>query len=154
MKTLSSKRFWVLVWVTILGAMMAVAQTKPAKPATETKGLDAQASEAASREELQRTIEKLDAEVFDAYNTCNLEKFGSFFPEQLEFYHDQGGLTDTTREQLVGDIKKYICGKVRRELVKGSLEVYPMRNYGAVELGRHRFTHPGIDDTMKARRNS
>jgi hypothetical protein len=25
------------------------------------------------------------------------------------------------------------------------LEVYPMKGYGAVELGTHRFSHPGID---------
>ena len=27
----------------------------------------------------------------------------------------------------------------RRELVKGSLEVYPISNYGAVEIGVHNF---------------
>jgi len=27
-------------------------------------------------------------------------------------------------------------------LVPGSLEVYPIKGYGAVEIGIHRFTHP------------
>lgn len=98
-----------------------------------------------SKDELFRAIEKLDSELFDAYNRCDLEKFGSFFPEQLEFYHDQGGLVATTREQLLAAVKQNICSKVHRELVKGSLEVYPMKGYGAVELGTHRFSHPGID---------
>jgi len=98
-----------------------------------------------SRDELFRTIEKLDAELFAAYNRCELEKFGSFSPEHLEFYHDQGGLVATTREQLVAAVKQNICGKVHRELVKETLEVYPMKGYGAVELGTHRFSHPGID---------
>ena len=71
-----------------------------------------------------------------------MAKFGSFFPEQLEFYHDNGGLVASTREQLVGLIKLNICGKVHRELVPGSLEVYPLKGYGAVEIGVHRFTHP------------
>ena len=48
-----------------------------------------------------------------------------------------------TREQLVAAIKQNICGKVHRELV--SLEVFPMKNYGALETGVHRFSHPGID---------
>ena len=30
---------------------------------------------------------------------------------------------------------------IRRELVKGSLEVYPIKNYGAIEIGIHRFFH-------------
>jgi len=88
----------------------------------------------------------LDAEVFDAYNRCDLEKFGSFFTEELEFYHDNGGLTDRTRQSLVESVKKNICGKVRRELVPGTLEVYPLHGYGAVEIGVHRFHHPGRDD--------
>jgi len=96
-----------------------------------------------SRAELTATIKRLDAELFDAYNKCELEKFGSFFPEHLEFYHDQTGGGPMTREQLVAAIKQNICGKVHRELV--SIEVYPLKNYGAVELGEHRFSHPGID---------
>ena len=43
--------------------------------------------------------------------------------------------SQTVAEQL----KKNICGKVRRELVPGTLEVYPMHGYGAVEMGIHRF---------------
>ena len=36
-------------------------------------------------------------------------------------------------------IRRNICGKVQRELVQGSVEVYPINNYGAVEIGYHRF---------------
>ena len=77
-------------------------------------------------------------------NDCELEKFGSFFPEQMEFYHDQTGGGPTTREQLVAAIKQNICGKVHRDLV--SIEVFPMKNYGALETGVHRLSHPGIDN--------
>lgn len=93
--------------------------------------------------ELTATVKRLDAELFDAYNRCDLDKFGSFFPEHLEFYHDQTGGGPMTREQLVAAIRQNICGKVHRELV--SIEVFPMNNYGAVEMGVHRFSHPGID---------
>jgi hypothetical protein len=30
-------------------------------------------------------------------------------------------------------------------LVNGTLEVYPMKGYVGVELGTHRFSHPGSD---------
>lgn len=93
--------------------------------------------------ELTATIKRLDAELFSAYNSCDLEKFGSFFPAHLEFYHDQTGGGPMTREQLTAAIKQNICGKVHREVV--SIEVFPMNNYGALETGVHRFSHPGID---------
>jgi hypothetical protein len=93
--------------------------------------------------ELTATISRLDAELFGAYNNCDLQKFGSFFPEHLEFYHDQTGGGPMTREQLVTAMKQNICGKVHRAVV--SIEVFPMKNYGALETGVHRFSHPGID---------
>jgi hypothetical protein len=36
---------------------------------------------------------------------------------------------------------------VTRELVPGTLEVYPIADYGAVEIGVHRFHHPGHETT-------
>ena len=126
---------WALcVVLMMMAAAIAMGQTSSKDP------------EKMSRQELFATIEKLDAELFDAYNRCDLEKFALFFPEQLEFYHDRDGLSATTREQLVAAIKQNICGKVHRELIKSSLEVDPMHKYGALELGTHRFTHPGIDN--------
>ena len=66
--------------------------------------------------------------------------------ENVEFYHDQGGVT-LGRAALTDSVKKNICGKVTRELVPGSLKVYHMKGYGMVEMGVHRFHHPGHDDT-------
>jgi len=64
------------------------------------------------------------------------------------FYHDKAGNT-FGRPALVQAIKENICGKVTRELVAGTLQVYPMRGYGALELGVHRFHHPGqVPDTL------
>jgi hypothetical protein len=51
-------------------------------------------------DELFRTIASLDRAVFDAYNRCDLEKLGPFFAEDLDFYHDKGGLT-RSRQSLV-----------------------------------------------------
>lgn len=110
--------------------------------AASTAHLDAQPQP--SKEEsdaLFRTISALDAELFDAYNRCDVEKLASFFTEDLEFYHDQTGL-DRGRQSLVDAVKKNICGKVRRDLEPGTLEVYPLKNYGAVEIGEHRFCNP------------
>jgi len=83
---------------------------------------------------------------FDAYNRCDLVKFSSFFVEDVEFYHDQGGVT-LGRQNLTDSVKKNICGKTTRELVPGTLQVHYMKGYGAVEMGVHRFRHPGHEDT-------
>ena len=112
-----------------------------------TLGADAQALKSIkSQEELNKAVASLDAALFDSYNRCDLEKFAAFFADDVEFYHDQGGVT-LGKEKLTESIKKNICGKVTRELVPGSLLVYHMEGYGAVEMGVHRFHHPGHDDT-------
>ena len=96
--------------------------------------------------ELKKVITALDAELFNAYNTCDLAKFASFLTEDVEFYHDQGGIT-LGKAPLTEGIKNNICGKVTRELLPASLEVHPMKGIGAIEMGTHLFHHPGHDDT-------
>ncbi len=84
--------------------------------------------------------------LFDAYNHCDLATFSSLIVEDMEFYHDKSGLA-LGRPALVEGIKNNICGKVTRELVPGTMEVYPIANYGAVKIGIHRFHHPGQEDS-------
>ena len=99
-----------------------------------------------SQAELDKAIATLDAALFDSYNRCDLEKFASFFADDVEFYHDQGGVT-FGKVALTDSIKKNICGKVTRELLPGTLQAHHMKGYGAVEMGVHRFHHPGHEDT-------
>jgi hypothetical protein len=95
-----------------------------------------------SQEELDKALASLDAAVFDAYNRCDVEKFGTFFADDVEFYHDQGGVS-LGKEKLIENLKNNICGgDVRRELVPGTVRVYHMKGYGAVQIGVHRFLHP------------
>ena len=48
-------------------------------------------------------------------------------------YRDKGG------ETVVDNTRNYICHRVRRELTAGTLKVYPIKDYGAIEEGGHRF---------------
>ena len=123
----------VLVGLVAGGLMKAEAQAVPA--------LDAIKSDV----ELTSAISALDTQLFDAYNNCDIDKLGSMVVDDLEFYHDKTGLMVGKQPFLVA-IKSNICGKVTRQLVKGSLEVYPLKGYGAVEIGVHRFYHPGSQD--------
>ena len=87
---------------------------------------------------LTQTISKLDSTVFDAYNRCDLVAFGRFFAPDVEFYHDTGGAS-FDRKTVVDNTRKYICHKVRRELLPATFRVFPIKGYGAIEEGEHRF---------------
>ena len=71
-----------------------------------------------SQAELDKTGAALDAALFDSFNRCDLEKFGTFLTENVEFYDDRDGLS-VGRQRQVEDLKNYICGKVTREIVPG-----------------------------------
>ena len=91
---------------------------------------------------LFKKIQFLDMQLFDAYNHSDLKTLGAMVSDDLEFYHDQTGLS-TGKNPFIAAIKQNICGKVERMLVPGSMEVYPLKGYGAVEIGVHRFHQAG-----------
>lgn len=88
-------------------------------------------------------IARFDSVLFNAFNNRDTETFKNLFTEDLEFYHDKGGLTGYV--QTI-DFMRETAQKnngLRRDLVPGSLEVYPIPNYGAIEIGAHTFCHTG-----------
>lgn len=87
---------------------------------------------------LYDTIVALDSIWGDSYNNCRLDVQERIISEDLEFYHDKGGLL-TSKSKLIDALRNNICGKVERELLRGSIEVYPIEGYGAVQMGYHRF---------------
>jgi hypothetical protein len=100
------------------------------------------AAEASQPDTLAQTITQLDSEAFDAFNRCadpaQLQRHAGFFSESVEFYHDNGGVT-WNRADMLANTKKYACGNYTREVIPGSLVVYPIKDFGAIELGSHRF---------------
>jgi len=97
---------------------------------------------------LFETISALDAAVFDAFNHCSspeqLQKHASYFAPDVEFYHDTGGVT-WSRQEMLTNTEKNACGHFRRELVPDSLKVFPIKDFGAIEQGSHRFCQFGSD---------
>lgn len=87
---------------------------------------------------LYKTIAALDTRFFTAYNDCDLKTAGQLLNDSLEFYHDKGGLT-IGRDPIIESLKQNICGKVRRELVPGTMQVFAMDKFGAIESGEHYF---------------
>lgn len=101
--------------------------------------VNAQTQQYGSPQELTKIMAHMDSVLFEAFNKCEVTISKSLFTEDLEFYHDTGGLTNYT--QNVNSILKRCAQetKIRRELVKGSMEVFPIKDFGAIQMGSHRF---------------
>jgi len=124
------KRKIVILGITISMLILACSPSRHVK-----KGLDPYTPES---KELHDTISRMDSLFFEAYNTCKLDVMEAMLSDDLEFYHDRGGLA-TSKKDLIVSLKNNICGKVTRSLLKGSIEVYPIPNFGAIQMGVHRF---------------
>jgi len=81
------------------------------------------------------------------FNKCVLNEFKNLTTDDLEFYHDKNGILKSKAE-FINVMANGICHKdnlykARRELVKGSLKVYPLyengKLYGAIQNGEHQF---------------
>lgn len=72
------------------------------------------------------------------------------FTPDLEFYHEKTGLAgyDSTMAGFRGLFARNAETGLQRELVPGTLEVYPLGDFGALEVCPHRFcqTEDGRED--------
>jgi ketosteroid isomerase-like protein len=107
---------------------LSIAQQKETYPVTQ--------------EALQEKIITLDTQAFEAYNTCDLEKFKTFFTDDLEFYHDKGGFTKGI-EKFIEAMRNNICNNPQRKILRkpaeGTFRVYALEGYGAILTGDHDF---------------
>lgn len=105
-------------------------------------------------DKLYDEIARMDSLYFSALNDCDLEGYASILSEDFELIHDQGVYVASKDEQMeeIG----VFCGSeqrsrqhLRRELVEGSLMVYPMHVYGALQVCDHVFYLQLDDGTEK-----
>lgn len=91
--------------------------------------------------ELYNTIRFQDSILFESFNSQNFEKFKSYFDDSLEIFQDNAGVRNYT--EAMNSFKEIFSRKtgLNRKLVASSLEVYPIKNYGAIETGSHVFCH-------------
>ena len=104
--------------------------------------------------DLFKTLKAKDSILFKiGFNKCEIEKSAELMTDDLEFYHDNSGISNS-KEEFVEAMKSGICRannpqKVFRFLVEESLEVFPMYDngelYGALQNGKHYFS---TSDTM------
>ena len=91
--------------------------------------------------ELYKEIERADSILFQAFNRQDMATFKAMFTKDLEWFQDNGGLIPykTVFENFGNTFKNE--NKLSRVLVKESLEVHPLKDYGAIEIGSHQFRH-------------
>ena len=126
----------VLVAAVVIAGLMGGVAAGAQKPLEEIK----------NQAELDAVMKDLDTQLFEAYNRCDLDKFASFVDDNIEFYHDNGGVT-LGKTAFVESVHKNICPTdTHRVPVPGTLEAHYMKGYGFIEIGVHRFEHPKTHD--------
>jgi hypothetical protein len=103
----------------------------------------AQTNQAHFDQQLYNTILHADSVCFDAFNRQDLETMKKVFASDVEFYNDNGTITnyDETIKAFAAMFAQAKLTGLKRELIKSSMEVYPLRNFGAIQVGVHKFTH-------------
>jgi hypothetical protein len=130
----------LIVAVVLAGPALGVAADPPAPavPAAPSASATAIPTDAGQLREL---VADLDRRMFVAYNAHDVDGLMRWFATDLEFYHDTGGRLDF-QQVKAGFTSVFASNRdIRRDLVGGSLEVYPIRDFGAIEVGAHRFCH-------------
>ena len=96
---------------------------------------------AQTSKELFNEIATMDSIMFAAFNTQNMDVFKPLFTKDLEWYQDNGGLIPykTVFKNFANTFKRDY--KLTRQLLKETLEVHPLKDYGAIEIGTHQFRH-------------
>jgi len=115
----------------LLAAVPAGSRLVPAAPASDS---------------LVAAIERADTALFDAvFDACDAAKVRALVTEDFEFHHDHGGRIAGSGAQFAAIIAKQCAARdehsvvSRRELVPGTLAVFPDGEDRAMEAGIHRF---------------
>lgn len=104
--------------------------------------------------ELYIAMKTNDSLLFNVgFNNCDISQFENLLSDNFEFYHDKSGITDS-KILFISSFRDGICKmayKPRRELLEGSLQVYPLKKdgvlYGAIQTGGHSFFERRKDET-------
>lgn len=86
-------------------------------------------------------IAHMDSVLFNAFNNRDTATLKTLFTTDLEFYHDKGGLTNYAQNMAAFRNAASANTDLRRDLIPGSLEVYEVKDFGAMQIGKHRFCH-------------
>jgi len=98
-------------------------------------------------QEIFKILKEKDSLLFElGFNQIDTIQVIKLTSDDFEFYHDEHGITNSKKE-FVKSIRgiRDLPFNTRRELVKGSLEIYQLYKnnrqdlYGAIQIGEHNF---------------
>ena len=96
-------------------------------------------------QKLEAVIRQNDSSFWTAYNNCDTLNIRQFITEDIEFYHDKGGLT-IGLENFMASVRKSLCTgsfRLRRQVIEGTVKIFPLEKsevaYGAIISGDHEF---------------
>jgi hypothetical protein len=130
----------ILIASTLM-AGLATAQEQPSTP-KERAPFNATSSGA-----LYNELARMDSLIFDAtFVRCDTAAAFALLTDDIEFYHDRTGFHQGS--QVRADFARLAaqCPSSRgimRKLVPNTLRVYPISEYGAVQMGEHLFIERG-----------
>jgi len=100
-----------------------------------------------------------DRRLFEiVFDRCDADELATMLVDDFEFYHDKSGLIAATPQQFVDNVRsgcdartKGTNIRARREPVEGTMAVYALKDYGAIQTGSHRFygIEPGKPDVLR-----
>jgi predicted alpha/beta superfamily hydrolase len=109
--------------------------------------------------ELVNEITEEDRRLFDlVFIRCDADALAAMLDADFAFFHDKFGQIAASPQQFVTNVRqgceaqaKGVNVRARRELVPGTMEVYPLQGYGAIQTGSHRFfgVEPGKPDQLR-----
>jgi ketosteroid isomerase-like protein len=109
--------------------------------------LVAQTAGPAPTQQLTDEIKAADLALFSAFfDRCDVPALKGMVTDDFEMFHDKGGRVSASGAEFIKNIEG-TCARqqtgedyrARRELIVPSVKVYPLNNYGAIEVGEHRF---------------
>ena len=121
----------------------------------EGEGQSGAAPDLSASGSLYDELARMDSVLFAAvYVLCDADQAWALLSEDVEFYHDQSGAE--SGQEVKESFERFTewCPRehgMTRELVEGSLRVYPIHDYGAVQMGVHRFVENGSPSGTLAR---
>lgn len=133
--------------ILVLGAVWGPVSLSAQAPTDSADGL--------SSGPLFDSLARMDSVLFDAsFTSCDAMKANAIFTDDVEFYHDKAGFA--AREQVRNNTRRLTesCPRSRgvtRTLISGSVRVYPIEGYGAVQMGLHRFDERGASSSTLTR---
>lgn len=110
------------------------------------------AASPAPSDTLREQILQADTQLFAvAFEACDADRAAAMTTEDMEFFHDKDGKSASSREDFRRSVAR-MCDsarqggwRLRRELVDRSLQVFPLHDERALEMGDHRFYERGKD---------